>query len=456
MKESDMALFLQVLCRRELAHLPALPPLVDFGTCMVGEVPEVRIPVRNKGGEAVFTVAHFPCGDKDQELLENSKYELHLPLAIHKPTATANVQHAGNEYQKGHSPDLAISARFKHCFFTLDPASFALKKGEEQEVCVRFASQKAGVFENDYVIRSDSGQTWPLRFKACATSTQIELVQFDGKPWTMQRLFDAEDWYEGERRRDVGNVSFEKATSNWKGEPGGERGQKEAQNGIALRALPNKICFGEVQVDGGVTERRMSLRNRSQLPVKLRWRLLPGHPYAIDIHADGENRPCQFSLNPTSIDLEPGATQEFIFSFKPYKQGIKIRKVAEATAELEVRGFPPQDVLRWQSFKHACSTPSKTTVDSQRTRTSNPKKKCVSIFAMLWLCWHRQPQQSLVRECCGVGVALSPIETHSAYLRKFPASAERSWLRENVLFPYFVHLLFQRRLPPVKTLLLRP
>ncbi|KEP60517.1 UNVERIFIED_CONTAM: hypothetical protein HHA_217920 [Hammondia hammondi] len=387
MKESEMPLLLQVLCRRELANLPALPPLVDFGTCMVGEVPEVRIPVRNEGGEAAFTVVHSPRGDfKDQELLENSKIELHLPLSIHKPTATANFQHARGEHQKGHSPDLAISARFKQHSFTVDPASFALKKGEEQEVCVRFASQKAGVFENDYVIRSDSGQTWPLRFKACATSTQIELVQFDGKPWTMQKLFDAVDWCVRERTRDVGDVSFEKTTSNWKGEPEGERGHEEAQHGTALRALPNKICFGEVQVDGGIAKRRMSLRNRSQLPVKLRWRLRPGYPYAIDTHADGENRHGHFYLNPTSIQLEPGATQEFIFSFEPYKQGIKIRQVAEATAELEVRGFPPQDVLRWQSYKCASSTPAKTTVDSHRTRTSSHRKKCVSVFAILWLC----------------------------------------------------------------------
>lgn len=34
--------FTQVLCRRELPRLPHLPPLVDCGICMAGQVAEVR------------------------------------------------------------------------------------------------------------------------------------------------------------------------------------------------------------------------------------------------------------------------------------------------------------------------------------------------------------------------------------------------------------------------------
>nr|CEL70582.1 TPA: hypothetical protein BN1204_062660 [Neospora caninum Liverpool] len=222
--------------------------------------------------------------------------------------------------------------------------------GEAVEV-----SERAGVFEDTFVVQSDSGQAWPVRTCASATSSRIELVQFDNQPWTMQRLFDAVDWGGKETNREP---AFEFPKSNRKDEQEEGRWHSEAQDDIASRALPKRIDFGDVQADGGVAERTLLLRNGGQLPVKLRWRLRPGHARE-ETRAHGANQRSHFSLDPMNVELAPGATQEFVFSFKPYTEGLE-RIQVEATAELEVRGlaFCPRSVAtfvcarEWHSSHH--------------------------------------------------------------------------------------------------------
>ncbi|PFH38366.1 hypothetical protein BESB_007070 [Besnoitia besnoiti] len=321
-----------LLCRRELPQLAGLPSVLDCGTCMVGDAPEVRFPARNDGGEATFTI-RCPRGDlREADAPAQPEAETLSCLSFASCEARADPEASRNDQRIQGCGDTG-SAPSTTSSFAVAPSCFSLKKGETAEVCVRFESAKAGSFEGALIIHSDSGQTWRVHVKARAALSRLELMEVWGRPWTAQMLFDAADWC----RKSLRNM--QKCRDPRNDEPRTESGDKEDQteleDGIARRALPQTIDFGEAQVDGGVAERRIVLRNGGELPLKMRWRVHPG-PSKKDERGAREQMQNPFSLSPLSVELEPGIKQEFVFSFQPSSQNAIARHPAEANAELEV------------------------------------------------------------------------------------------------------------------------
>ncbi|PHJ25205.1 hypothetical protein CSUI_000945 [Cystoisospora suis] len=340
----------QVLCRREFPKLPHLPPLVDCGICMSGQVAEARyvqsnsseefgnprprgIPLLNEGGEAQFTIDHPRGNDLESEnwgVLERQLSKSLSQLRSHTFDAL------GSESLENLERETFIKKPF-----TLYPCSVSLGKGESSNISVFFETHDPGVFRNLVVIRADSGQAWPVQLRGTATASRVELVQFDGKPWSVQKFMDA-----------LEQMSFDAPHESEKRELAG-REEDQRLASAAAEALPSALDFGRVQVglsvyiqcevepsplhcfqaDGGSAEKTIVLRNAGRLPVKLQWKFPVRASSGTSLEASGNCGTGPFFLAPMSAELEPGSLQEFLLSFRPSG---RCHGPVETAAELEV------------------------------------------------------------------------------------------------------------------------